>query len=645
MIEKIGHYSMSNPASVIDEEALTALELAGRTAAKVNECVEEVNKIPENITNEVQEQIDNGTFEAQIDKHNKVMLDHIIETENQMAADLQQAKTQMGNDLAETEATLGSRLDNLLGAVTEGSTSGDAELIDMRTDVDGNAFASAGVAVRNQVKRFNETAVGLTGHINFDKSSRKFTLEPILATQTGVLFSIGTPSTTNITSYVNNLTIPLENVDELSTFAAVTYLVLNKINLTLKTVDSRTYVKAAGDIILCGAYTSVAWCVGLSAESFYIDGNPRFVNIAPKMRETVITEKPFIINMLDDTITMQAGWMFKANCAYDDVDKYAYQVYSPKNTAKTIPLNTSGTLQHVCFNIETRELEIVDRNHIFSGGERCLISYLNSAYIPVELNPACLEMVYPDNESAINENVYRSVQDMISQIGRTDRVTKIVLGGDSITHGNGGSGYDQSGELILDGGGRQWYRNPDGYCWANLFKDYVETNYNATVTVNACSGTNTSTWWANRTKLIPADTDIFIFMIGTNNRAKSVWDTRDGALSAYYNELSAIVDYCHANGTTVILMSPIPATAENDADTETYSCTTAQINTQTMRVAAAHGMGYINMYNAIFYHIYENGLDYADYMSDELHPNDAGYKLIFDKLLKEMGLAHPHETN
>lgn len=45
MIDKLHHYSMTGPASVYDEEALTALELAGRTAAKVNQCVDAVTQV------------------------------------------------------------------------------------------------------------------------------------------------------------------------------------------------------------------------------------------------------------------------------------------------------------------------------------------------------------------------------------------------------------------------------------------------------------------------------------------------------------------------------------------------------------------------------------------------------------------------
>lgn len=44
MIEKVNHYSMSTPASIYDEEALTALELVARLGAKCNEVIENVNK-------------------------------------------------------------------------------------------------------------------------------------------------------------------------------------------------------------------------------------------------------------------------------------------------------------------------------------------------------------------------------------------------------------------------------------------------------------------------------------------------------------------------------------------------------------------------------------------------------------------------
>ena len=135
MIGKLNeHYSLTNPASVYDEEALTALELVGRTTAKVNECIKEFNKldgetdrklqkfekenIPATVRKEVAKQIKDGTFDEQI--------------------------SESLNDLNE-------RVDNLLGSVTEGSTTLDAEVIDTRTDASGVIHPNAGNAVRAQV--------------------------------------------------------------------------------------------------------------------------------------------------------------------------------------------------------------------------------------------------------------------------------------------------------------------------------------------------------------------------------------------------------------------------------------------------------------------------------------------------------------
>lgn len=143
MIEKIGHYSLESPASIYDEEAMTALQLAGRTAAKVNEVIEQSNKlvtdttewmqhttdetIPAEVSAEVQEQIEDGTFDKQIDKS-------------------------LGN--------LNVRVNNLLGSMQEGSTTMDAEVIDLRICPDGEQYTNAGEAMRKQFMVYGETLQG-----------------------------------------------------------------------------------------------------------------------------------------------------------------------------------------------------------------------------------------------------------------------------------------------------------------------------------------------------------------------------------------------------------------------------------------------------------------------------------------------------
>lgn len=129
------HYAIENPATIFDEESLTALQLVARTTGKVNECVEEVNKIPEKVKEDVQTHIDGGDFDEQIDQHTK----------------------DLTHDLAYTEAYLNARIDNLLTNQTPGS---DAEIADIRVGWDMNVYTSAGEAVRKSVVTGTRIAAG-----------------------------------------------------------------------------------------------------------------------------------------------------------------------------------------------------------------------------------------------------------------------------------------------------------------------------------------------------------------------------------------------------------------------------------------------------------------------------------------------------
>lgn len=158
------HYSFENPASVYDEEAMTALELAGRQGAKINEVVEGFNTlehdtnehlnqqdanlaqrldaqdkaIPVTVRETVQQHIENGDFDQQIDDS----MDKFTE--------------QTGNRVSLLE----TRLNNMVGQFPAGASSGDAELGDLRVTFDGRTFGSAGEAVRKVTAELNDTGTG-----------------------------------------------------------------------------------------------------------------------------------------------------------------------------------------------------------------------------------------------------------------------------------------------------------------------------------------------------------------------------------------------------------------------------------------------------------------------------------------------------
>ena len=68
---------------------------------------------------------------------------------NNYETKIEQNKTDIQN-LQNQDNVLSSRIDNL-STLSEGSTTGDAELIDMRVGADGNTYPNAGTAVRTQV--------------------------------------------------------------------------------------------------------------------------------------------------------------------------------------------------------------------------------------------------------------------------------------------------------------------------------------------------------------------------------------------------------------------------------------------------------------------------------------------------------------
>lgn len=135
---KINHYSLNNPASIYNEEALTALELAGRTAGLVNECVDNFNQLESNTVIHLNEQ------DKAIEKMNNETMPAKVDTE---------VKEYVNNGtfnkvIDDSLNNLNERVDNLLGSVNEGSTSLDAEVIDIRTSAEGKVYANAGEAVR-----------------------------------------------------------------------------------------------------------------------------------------------------------------------------------------------------------------------------------------------------------------------------------------------------------------------------------------------------------------------------------------------------------------------------------------------------------------------------------------------------------------
>lgn len=146
-MEQIKHFMLPEHTNKLyTEEAISSVSLTREIADKINELIDCYNSLSETDLTWKHEQ------EGRIRKGVIYMKDNLLNSLNDLMVMLRDSG--FIDDRIEYHCDyLKERLDNLVGSVTEGSTSLDAELIDIRVGFDGVAYGSAGEAVRNQFKK------------------------------------------------------------------------------------------------------------------------------------------------------------------------------------------------------------------------------------------------------------------------------------------------------------------------------------------------------------------------------------------------------------------------------------------------------------------------------------------------------------
>lgn len=326
------------------------------------------------------------------------------------------------------------------------------------------------------------------------------------------------------------------------------------------------------------------------------------------------------------SVTIKAG--------YYVMPEYSLGVYVLAEDVVVSQTDTS-VYQYVVLNAGTKTFSLKGRNDSLALDDFVLLAFYGSEIMNISVENSKFPRMKTDSVKSINDF-------FAGMFNRTGTPFKIVLGGDSITHGVGGTGFSQNGETIIG----NYKRNPDGYCWANLFKSYIEANYNATVLNNGVTGTYSWWWDGYKATLIPAGTDLFILTLGTNQRIKSEGrngTTHDEQLTNYYTQMKSILDYCTSINVPVLLCSSIPATAANEEQTSggepLYPSHVFEYNGVLQRLASEYNMAYFNLYDAFYYYAQQNNLDFATMLPDGLHPNDATYRIMFYLYLKGFNLA------
>lgn len=132
-------------------EAISSISLTKDVASKINELVDAYNELSKVNYEKIQEQ------DGKIRKGILYMKDNLINTLDDLMNQLKMSGfiddriISNMTELTEETKQLTARLNNLLGSVTTGSTSADAELIDLRVDYNGNIYSTAGESVRKNI--------------------------------------------------------------------------------------------------------------------------------------------------------------------------------------------------------------------------------------------------------------------------------------------------------------------------------------------------------------------------------------------------------------------------------------------------------------------------------------------------------------
>lgn len=152
-----------------DTESATAIEQTARVYGKMEELIDSYNTLETETHEHIEEQA------AVLKNEKEVVIPATVTSEIRKNV----ANGAFDEAIDEYAGNLEARLDNLLGSVTEGTTSMDAEVIDIRTGVDGYTYESAGKSVRAQLNTLYDCFLMEEGNnvYNPDRATEGFIMQ------------------------------------------------------------------------------------------------------------------------------------------------------------------------------------------------------------------------------------------------------------------------------------------------------------------------------------------------------------------------------------------------------------------------------------------------------------------------------------
>lgn len=192
-------------------------------------------------------------------------------------------------------------------------------------------------------------------------------------------------------------------------------------------------------------------------------------------------------------------------------------------------------------------------------------------------------------------------------------IKKIILIGDSITDGYGGTGYN--------GNKTYGYLNTAGYCWANILKKYLSDRFQVeTDNYGKYNSKIDEQFQIIQSNIISGNYDLCIWLSGTNNRVDS------STFQTYKTVLPQAINYLKDNIDDFVIISAIPATKDDEAGRGHKGY---EIDEVALSSCVAENCCFSSGYRKFCDYIELTDTDITSCFSDHVHPNDLGYYILF----------------
>lgn len=514
-----------------------------------------------------------------------------------------------------------------LGSLEEGSTTGDAELMNIRIGYDGTTYNSAGEAVREQVGNLNDSLNEkfLIGKNKFNPYYTELA-GYVINDATGTISRNGDGMVSDkiktngaakaIISYVTSGGVQQSKAFNVYQYRFDnTYIIHNEAASVeikeecdyIRIYTSNVYVPTDVRKRIMVEFVERSVTGFSEYEEYYEYLNPDIstkeglaVELAQLKDTTARLDEKYIVgeNKLDPE-TALIGYYINDNTGKILANTFDTMVsnkikteghgkaivsYVKSDGTQTLEFVTNGdspSLKTYQYRADDSLISVAESSSVITLDASCdyIRIYTASNYaaarkrIMVELadEPATTFTDFKEFRLSTQRNLLGGmipVTSIMSKVILAPKRLKIKLIGDSITQGVESSDYSPTGDVILSDNPSAWSRNVGTKSWASMFKSYVEHTYNAEVINNGIRGCSTHQILYYWNELIDGTEDIVIVMLGTNHRSMSHVLTSNPPFyytkQSLYDELQKIKDKLESNNSEVIFMSAPPASNDNE---------------------------------------------------------------------------------